>query len=85
MPRASVAGMPRNGGRPNKDRVMVSFYVERSTKTAIEALAAEDGQLLADHYRAALLAYVAPKDAPRPPPGPGGTRQPSVRVFGGGS
>lgn len=48
--------MARAGGRPNRDRVMVSFYLARSGKAAIEKLAAERGQTKADTYRA-LLAY----------------------------
>lgn len=40
--------------RPNRDRVMVSFYISRDGKAAIEALAAEKGQTKADTYRELL-------------------------------
>ena len=40
--------------RPNKDRVMVSFYVSRTSKQAIEDLADHTGQSKADTYRELL-------------------------------
>jgi hypothetical protein len=40
--------------KPNRDRVMVSFYISRSGKAAVEALAAEKGQSKADTYRELL-------------------------------
>lgn len=40
--------------RPNHDRVMVSFYISRSGKAAVEALAVEKGQTKADTYRELL-------------------------------
>ena len=45
---------PRHGGRPSRDRVMVSFYLARSGKAAVEALAAENELSKADTYRALL-------------------------------
>lgn len=42
--------------RPNRDRVMVSFYIARSGKAAIAELAAERGETQADTVRA-MLAY----------------------------
>jgi len=42
--------------RPNRDRVMVSFYIARSGKAAIRELAAERGETQADTFRA-MLAY----------------------------
>lgn len=47
---------PRLGGRPNRDRVMVSFYLARSGKAAIKQLAEHRGQTQADTLRA-MLAY----------------------------
>lgn len=50
--------------RPNRDRVMVSFYLARAGKAAIVELAAERGQTQADTLRA-MLAYAQrhmPKD-----------------------
>jgi hypothetical protein len=41
-------------GRPNRDRVMVSFYISRADKQAIERLAAERGMTKADMYRELL-------------------------------
>lgn len=40
--------------RPNRDRVMMSFYIARAGKTWIEQLAAKRGQSQADTIRAAL-------------------------------
>jgi hypothetical protein len=40
--------------RPNKDRVMVSFYISRAGKQAVEELAAVKGQSKADTYRELL-------------------------------
>lgn len=40
--------------RPNHDRVMVSFYISRAGKAAIEQLASEKGQTKADTYRELL-------------------------------
>lgn len=40
--------------RPNKDRVMVSFYISRAGKQAVAELAASNGQTLADTYRELL-------------------------------
>lgn len=100
MPRASVADMPRNGGRPSKDRVMVSFYLERSLKAAVEALAAQNGKTLADTYREVIarglgtVALAAEQTYPRQsthwsdPPAPDVptfNTPPPGRVFGGGS
>lgn len=45
---------PRYGGRPSRDRVMVSFYLARSGKTAVEELAAANEATKADTYRALL-------------------------------
>lgn len=42
--------------RPNRDRVMVSFYIARSGKAAIADLAAKRGETKADTVRA-MLAY----------------------------
>ena len=42
--------------RPNRDRVMMSFYITRSGKAAIKELAARRGQTQADTIRA-MLAY----------------------------
>ena len=50
--------------RPNRDRVMVSFYIARSGKQAIQELAAERGETQADTVRS-MLAYALqrmPKD-----------------------
>jgi hypothetical protein len=44
--------------RPNRDRVMMSFYIARAGKTAIEKLAAEREQTQADTIRT-MLAYSA--------------------------
>jgi hypothetical protein len=46
--------------RPNRDRVMMSFYIARSGKAAIEQLAAERGETQADTIRA-MLAYAQEK------------------------
>jgi hypothetical protein len=46
--------------RPNRDRVMVSFYIARSGKAAIAKLAAERGETQADTHRA-MLAYALAK------------------------
>jgi hypothetical protein len=40
--------------RPNKDRVMVSFYVSRTGKQAVDDLADNLGQSKADTYRELL-------------------------------
>ena len=40
--------------RPNRDRVMVSFYMDQRGKAAVEQLAAERGQSKADTYRELL-------------------------------
>lgn len=40
--------------RPNKDRVMVSFYISRTTQATINALAERLGQSKADTYRQLL-------------------------------
>lgn len=40
--------------RPNRDRVMVSFYISRAGKAAVEEMAAEKGQTKADTYRQLL-------------------------------
>lgn len=45
---------PRYGGRPSRDRVMVSFYLARSGKAAVEELAAANEATKADTYRALL-------------------------------
>ena len=45
---------PRTGGRPSRDRVMVSFYISRTGKEAVEKLAAAKGQTKADTYRELL-------------------------------
>lgn len=45
---------PRHGGRPNRDRVMTSFYISRAGKAAIRELAAERGETQADTVRAML-------------------------------
>lgn len=42
--------------RPNRDRVMVSFYLARSTKAAIAALAAKRDETQSDTLRS-MLAY----------------------------
>lgn len=42
--------------RPNRDRVMFSFYIARTGKAAVEALAADRGETQADTVRA-MLAY----------------------------
>lgn len=42
--------------RPNRDRVMVTFYLERDARQAIRDLAARRGETQADTVRA-LLAY----------------------------
>jgi hypothetical protein len=42
--------------RPNLDRVMVSFYVARTTKATVDKLAARRGEPKAETYRA-LLTY----------------------------
>jgi len=42
--------------RPNRDRVMISFYIARSGKAALRELAAERGETQADTLRA-MLAY----------------------------
>jgi hypothetical protein len=40
--------------RPSNDRVMVSFYISRAGKAAVEKLAAAKGQTKADTYRELL-------------------------------
>lgn len=45
---------PRIGGRPSRDRVVVSFYVGRAGKQAVEKLAEENGVSKSDAYRALL-------------------------------
>lgn len=40
--------------RPNRDRVMVSFYIARTVRAAIVKLAADRGQTQADTVRAML-------------------------------
>lgn len=42
--------------RPNRDRVMVSFYLARSGKAAVVELAEKRGETQADTVRA-MLAY----------------------------
>ena len=42
--------------RPNRDRVMVSFYISRAGKLEIEKVAEQRGCSKADAYRA-MLAY----------------------------
>lgn len=49
---SSGASMPR----PNRDRVMVSFYLPRSVKAFLVELAAQRGETQADTLRA-MLAY----------------------------
>lgn len=46
--------------RPNRDRVMVSFYLARSGKARIAELAEQRGQTQADTIRA-MLAYAERK------------------------
>lgn len=46
--------MPRLGGRPWRDRVMVSLYLAQSAKDAVEDLAAANGLRKAEAYRALL-------------------------------
>jgi hypothetical protein len=40
--------------RPNKDRIMVSFYISRTGKAAVVELATRTGQTKADTYRELL-------------------------------
>lgn len=56
---ANVLRMPRTGGRPNLDRVLVSFYLDRETKIAVDELADAAGRPLADFYRKYISAGVA--------------------------
>jgi predicted transcriptional regulator len=51
--------------RPNKDRVMVSFYISRNGKLAVEQLAERLGQSKADTYR--QLLKIGLQHAPRSP------------------
>lgn len=65
---------------------MVSFYLERAAKAAIESAATEDGATLSDTYRAVIADGLevrnrggrSTQDHERHPIPPG-------RVFGGGS
>jgi len=50
--------------RPNRDRVMVSFYIARAGKAAVEKLAKAKGQTKADTYRELLRLGL--KHAPPP-------------------